>query len=584
MKNINKRGIKKGYWISLCFLILASISCTNKENDNGYHNEELGENVYVFSPEMDMTNIQHIVDSIYTLQSQSESEFNENRFALLFKPGRYQLNVKVGYYTSVMGLGQSPDDVEIMGGVQAIAPPTYHGSVLINFWRSVENLSVVPLDNATNKWAVSQAAPMRRVHVKGDLQLHDYGAASGGFLSDSKIDGKVDFGPQQQWFSRNCQWKECTGGMWNIVSMGVVGSPANNWPDNPYLNMEATPYIKEKPFIALNSKGKIEVVCPQWIKNSKGVSWDKEQNANSKNVSISQFYIAKPAIDNAYTINEALKEGKNILFTPGLYKLNESLKVTTPGTILLGLGLPSLISKNSNPVIEVSDLDGVIVSSILVDAGTSKSETLVKIGEKGSNKSHKSNPSFLYDIFVRVGGYHAGTTQSCIILNSNNVIADNLWLWRADHGNGVGWDVNTAANGLVVNGNDVTIYGLFNEHFQEYQTLWNGEKGKVYFYQSEMPYFVPTPDAWKHNETYGYASYKVSDNVKKHEAWGVGIYNVFFNSAAINDNAVETPEYLESSFHHIVTIWLGGNEGSEVKSIINGKGDAVNLKNRKAIW
>ncbi len=169
-----------------------------------------------------------------------------------------------------------------------------------------------------------------------------------------------------------------------------------------------------------------------------------------------------------------------------------------------------------------------------------------------------------------------------MVINSKDVCVDHIWLWRADHGNGVGWDKNKCANGLIVNGDDVTVYGLFNEHFQEYQTLWNGNNGRVYFYQSEMPYDPPTADAWKHNGINGYASYKVSDHVKSHEAWGVGIYNVFYNAPVIVDNAIETPVALENKIHHKIIFWLNGNKESIVKSIINGKGGSIGISNRKA--
>ncbi len=170
-----------------------------------------------------------------------------------------------------------------------------------------------------------------------------------------------------------------------------------------------------------------------------------------------------------------------------------------------------------------------------------------------------------------------------MVINSNDVCVDHIWLWRADHGNGVGWDVNRCANGLIVNGNNVTIYGLFNEHFQEYQTLWNGNNGRVYFYQSEMPYDPPSADAWKHGDVYGYASYKVSDTVKSHEAWGLGIYNVFYRAPIIVDNAIETPTAIEKDIHHKIIFWLNGNKESIVKSIINGKGGSVSFSNRKAV-
>jgi hypothetical protein len=295
-----------------------------------------------------------------------------------------------------------------------------------------------------------------------------------------------------------------------------------------------------------------------------------------------KFYIAKPGTDNAATMNSALKKGKHLLITPGRYFLNESLKVTKKGTVVMGIGLATLIPENGNAAVEISDVDGVSVCGITIDAGKVFSEKLFEVGMPGSRTPHAVNPVFLYDIFFRVGGPAEGSARTCMTINSKDVVVDHIWLWRADHGNGVGWDKNKAANGLIVNGDNVTIYGLFNEHFQEYQTLWNGNNGRVYFYQSEMPYDPPSVDAWKHDSIYGYASYKVADNVKSHEAWGFGIYNVFYDAPVIVDNAIETPAHLEGNIHNKIIFWLNGNKESVVKSIINGKGGPVNVTNRKA--
>ena len=272
----------------------------------------------------------------------------------------------------------------------------------------------------------------------------------------------------------------------------------------------------------------------------------------------------------------------NLLITPGRYILNESLKVTRAGTVITGIGLPTLIPGNGTPAVEISDVDGVIVCGLTIDAGGKPSEKLFQVGVPGSGKSHASDPAFLYDIFFRVGGPAEGSASACMVINSHDVCVDHIWLWRADHGTGVGWEKNRCANGLIVNGNNVTIYGLFNEHFQEYQTLWNGENGRVYFYQSEMPYDPPAVDSWKHDGVYGYASFKVADKVKNHEAWGLGIYNVFYDAPVIVDNAIEAPSALEKNFHHMIIFWLNGNKESVVKSIINGKGGSVNVTNRKA--
>jgi len=190
--------------------------------------------------------------------------------------------------------------------------------------------------------------------------------------------------------------------------------------------------------------------------------------------------------------------------------------------------------------------------------------------------NHSSNPTALYDLSCRVGGAAAALTQNCFTINSNNVILDNVWLWRADHGNpgSVGWAANAAQNGLTVNGQNVTAYGLFVEHFEGFQTLWNGNGGSVYFYQSEIPYDVPNQGVWQQNNEKGYPSYKVNSQVTTHIAQGLGIYCNFINDVQL-DNAIETPPGPGIQMHHMVTEWLGIATGSSINHIINGTGNAV---------
>ena len=77
----------------------------------------------------------------------------------------------------------------------------------------------------------------------------------------------------------------------------------------------------------------------------------------------------------------------------------------------------------------------------------------------------------------------------------------------------------------MVNGNNVTLYGLFVEHHQQFQVLWNGERGRTYFYQSEIPYDPPDQASYTSAPgVKGWASYKVADSVTHHEAWGLGVY------------------------------------------------------------
>ena len=541
-----------------------------------YNQTLLGENTFVFDASMDMKEVQTLIDSIYAGQLFPANEFSNNRYALLFKPGTYNLDIRVGYYMHIMGLGNSPEDVVIVGAVRSNASK---GHVLCNFWRTAENLMIIPTIDSTNTWAVSQAAPLRRIYVKGNLKLYD-GASSGGFMANCKIDGTVFSGSQQQWLTRNSEIKKWDGGIWNMVYVGVSNAPEENWPDKPVTTIKETPEVREKPYWIYSGE-KFALKIPALKKNSIGVDWDNP-NSGEKSISIDDFYVAKSGSDDAESINKALKKGKNILFTPGIYSLSESLKVKYPRTVIIGIGMATLVPKKGNKTIEVSDVDGVTIAGLVIDAANIPSETLMQVGKPGSKKPHTESPTYLFDLFFRVGGPHEGSASRCLVINSNNVCADHLWLWRADHGKGVGWDKNRCASGLIVNGDNVTIYGLFNEHFQEYQTIWNGEKGSVYFYQSEMPYDPPTADAWKHGKTNGYASYKVADQVKAHKAWGLGIYNVFYNAPVIVDQAIETPSALENNIHHKMIFWLNGNKDSKVKSLINGKGGCIDFYSRKA--
>lgn len=559
---------------------LSQEATTSIQGDTSiYHLDALGDQVFVFDPNMDMEKVQQLIDTIYSMQSGRGSEFNDHRFALLFKPGSYDLDVRVGYYMHIIGLGETPDEVTITGAVRSKSTSSRH-HVLTNFWRGVENLAVVPAVEPANVWGVSQAAPMRRVHVKGDLQLHDGGYSSGGFLADSKIDGTVLAGSQQQWFTRNSEVNGWTGGAWNIMFMGVTGAPETNWPQGPVTTVDRMPPVREKPCLVWKD-GKLYVFVPDVKNNSSGPSW-LEGNKNTTTILVDEFFIVKQGA-SANTINSALANGKNLLFTPGVYELDSPINVTHPGTLIIGLGMATLTPVNGNAAMEISDVDGVTISGLIFNAGGILSATLMKVGEPDHHNDHQGNPTFLFDVFFRVGGPSQGSATTCLTINSNNVTVDHTWLWRADHGSGVGWDENKAAHGLIVNGDHVTIYGLFNEHFQEYQTIWNGNFGRTFFYQCELPYDPPAMNDWKHGGTNGYAAYKVSDKVQRHEALGLGIYCYFRDAAITEDQAIEVPEPVQKDIRHVVTFWLNGNKESSIQHIINEKGGAVTEANRKAV-
>ena len=254
-----------------------------------------------------------------------------------------------------------------------------------------------------------------------------------------------------------------------------------------------------------------------------------------------------------------------------------TIKITNPDTIVLGIGYPTLTPDTGKPAMEVADVNGVRLKGLLFDAGPKNSPSLLTIGDKGSSADHSKNPTIAQDIFFRLGGSIAGKATNSLVVNSNNAVLDHIWAWRADHGNKgtVGWNINTGETGVVVNGDDVTATGLFVEHYQKYQVIWNGQNGKTIFFQNEMPYDVPDQAAYMNdNGLEGWAAYKVADDVTSHEGWGMGSY-AFFNTnpQVTNYHAYEVPDSPDVRFHSLLTVSL--NEKGEITHVINDTGDVT---------
>ena len=530
---------------------------------------DFGPNVAVFSPSMPAATMQAEIDRVYAIQQ--HNEFGSQRNAFLFLPGEYHLDVPIGFYTEVAGLGATPDDTHISGNVHVDASAP-HNNATVTFWRAAENFSVTPT-GGTMQWAVSQAVPMRRLHILGNLVLHQHhGWASGGWMSDTLVDGNVDSGSQQQWISRNSGWKSWTGSNWNMVFVGSPRPPVGDWPVPPYTKVAVTPVIREKPFLHVDKRGAWSVDMPILRRNTMFLSWAGIVGGNiDESIPIDRFYIAHADRDTAATINAQLANGKHLLLTPGIYNLDEPLRVTHANTIVLGLGFATLHPTHGNAALTTADADGIILAGLLIDAGEQLSPVLVQIGPHNSSARHQQDPISLSDVFFRVGGAGIGRAGINLEINANDTLVDHTWIWRADHGTGVGWDKNLSNNGLVVNGNDVTVYGLFVEHHQQFQVLWNGNHGRTYFYQSEIPYDPPTQAAYSSAPgTDGWASYKVADTVTDHEAWGLGAYSVFTYPNVFLSHAIEAPTTPNVRFHDMITVCLLSNGG--IRHIIDNAG------------
>lgn len=551
-----------------------------------YTSRLFGDNTYVFSPQDDPKRVNEILEKLWA--EQETNQFGKARYAVYFMPGEYDesIAVKVGFYMQAAGLGELPTDTKIASlncDARWLGDDPSNHNACCNFWRGVENLEI----DSNTVWAVSQATFMRRVNIEGALYLHDdYGWCSGGFLADSNVTLMIDSGSQQQWLSRNNSFKTWMGENWNMVFAGDEPGcdPTGTWPAKAYTAVEKTPVIREKPFLIYDEKEGFMVFVPELRTEAAGISW--QQGAAGEKIPLSEFYIAKPETDTAQTLNEALRKGKHLLLTPGIYRLEEALLVEKENTIVLGMGLATLEPVNGNACMETADADGLLIAGLLFDAGEHISDNLLVVGEEGSTKDHTDAPICLSDVFFRVGGAessYAAQARTCAVINSSQVVGDNFWVWRADHGDNVAWDKNMADTGIVVNGDDVAMYALMVEHFQKYQTVWNGSNGTVIMYQSEMPYDVPSQEEWmSHDGTRnGYASFYVDEAAEGFEGYGIGIYSYHRDAVVDADCAMELPDKEGVKVCHICAIMITGNPG--ISHVINESGDAANYAGARSI-
>jgi Pectate lyase superfamily protein len=567
---------------------------------------DLGPNVYVFTPGMPQSQIQATVDAI--ADQQISNQFGTQRYALLFEPGTYgsaadPLSFQVGYYTAVAGLGSAPGDVVINGTIDVYNQcfPTTDGSsnciALDNFWRSLSNLTIniagqTGCQSGTDFWAVSQAAPMRRVDITGGtLSLMDYCSAgpqyaSGGFIADSAFSGgTVINGSQQQFLVRNTSLDGWSNGVWNQVFSGDPGAPAQSFSATsglaggtaPYTTLATSPVTQEEPFLQTDAAGQFSVFVPALRRDSSGPSWASGTTAGTS-IPVSKFFIASPSTP-VLAIDAALALGRDLILTPGVYDLAAPIVVTRPDTVVLGLGFPTLVPQHGTAAMQVLGVPGVKLAGMIFDAGPKNSPVLLQVGGPlAAATGRASDPTLVQDVFFRIGGATAGSATDSLVVNSSDVILDDIWAWRADHGAGVGWTGNVADTGLVVNGNHVTAYGLAVEHYQKNEVVWNGQSGQDIFFQNEMPYDPPSQAAWMSGSSDGYPAFVISPRVTSFSGYGMGSYCFFDQGVPIESaTAFSVPAAPGVQLNDVFTRFLNGS--GSIDHVVNTTGAAVTAAN-----
>eukprot|EP00536_Pseudo-nitzschia_multiseries_P006451 jgi/Psemu1/193123/e_gw1.136.37.1 len=558
----------------------------------------------------------------------SDNHFTTKRYALLFEAGEYKdCDFEVGYYVQMAGLGRNAkgEDAVVFtaseGGksgpfvpaLNKYMPKTTGGSIpyegsglcLDTFWRSAENFSADSV-----QWAVSQAAPLRRVYVKNDLEFGDGGAySSGGFLANAEVGGTCNYIANQQWFTRAAHFNATEGGAFSTVFVGCTGkTPENNSRTNNCIStVEDIPRVRvEKPFIVRNTKsGDYELHVPKATMNPEltiGPQLD-DSNTDVRCFSNVKFYNILTETDAKITaeLQAALDEGKDLVLCPGIFFLTQPLVVKTTGQVILGLGMATLVApQDGSPCIRVqANTAGVRIASLVLEGSLQKTPvlmskhsnsdntmSLIDFGEPDkigtSDPGDPKNPGLLSDLFTRVGGANLNRadvkTDVMVRIFSGNVVGDNLWLWRADHVrlkegedanapeiNDRYWQVRNGEcyvkHAMQVFGNHVSMYGLFAEHATEEQVIWKGEDGCCCFFQSELPYDVLV-------DTYCHAGYHVDKDVKVHTAKGIGVYCNFTQHKVVATRGISFPRSDTVSVHNPFTIFLNGKHGSGITHVL----------------
>jgi Carbohydrate binding module (family 6) len=565
----------------------------------------LGSNVIVFTPSEAEATIQSQLNTLGT--QQNPNQFGTQRYELLFEPGTYgtsgdPLDFQVGYYEAVAGLGQNPTQTVIngtidsynqcAGGVQTACQATD------NFWRSITNLTInvaglTGCFAGDEVWASSQASPLRRVDVNGETTLMDFcdgspGYASGGYIGDSDFNGAVENDSQQQYFTQDSDLGSWSNGVWNQVFCGDSGAPAQSFSSTsgdsggtaPYTTLSTCPVSQQEPYLYQDSSGNYNVFVPSVQSNTTGTTWTTGGgNTPGTSLSVNNTFYVVNSSSTITTINAALAAGENLLFTPGVYSYASPINVVDANTKVIGLGFTTLIPTNGNVTMNVADVPGVNVSGLIFDAGPVNSPVLLQLGVAGSTANNASNPVSVDDVSFRIGGAEAGSATTSFVDDSNNSIIDDVWAWRADHGTGVGWTANTAATGLIVNGNNVSAYGLAVEHYQGYEVEWNGQGGELLFFQNENPYEVPSQSAWMSSATQdGYPAIYIPNSVTSFTGYGLGSYSYFDQGVAIeNAEAFQVPTTSGIHLNDLLTVFLNGSGG--IKSVVDGTGAAVSSTN-----
>jgi hypothetical protein len=340
-----------------------------------------------------------------------------------------------------------------------------------------------------------------------------------------------------------------------LINGAFVGTSNEGQQDQSHVtqldNVERT---AEKPFL-VEHNGLWHIAVPRYKTYSSGIGDDTDVDK----ISMGDVHVARDG-DSADSINAAIQGKKALLLTPGFYALEEAIKITDPGFIVLGIGMPTLVANGGSAMIIAESANDVRVAAILIDAGKP-----VSAWQAPALLHWKGKGGVLSDIFTRVGAfqYERGSKSSCMLtkadthvqLDGEGTVVDNTWLWHADHDDCYTQsDDCNSGYGLVVNGDDVSVSGLKVEHVFKDHVYWTGENGQMIFLQEELPYHYLSFGSD------GNVGYRVDDAVQSHTAYALGIYIVGSCGNMVDVTAIRAP--YTASLNNMV----GWDNGADVSA------------------
>ena len=419
----------------------------------------LGPNVIIFDPSMPVSQIQATVDAIYA--QQVDAEMGTNRYALLFKPGVYgtasqPLQMKVGYYTEVAGLGASPADVTINGKIEVYNRCLDNGGTsnclaLVNFWRTLSNLSLqrqrarpgrLPrLGELLGGLAGRVDAPSRhhRRHPLAHGLLHGRAAVRQRRLH-RRLEPAVRHqrlaaavaDPQQP--DRRLVERRLEPGLRGCRRRARRKRPSRT---RRTRRSTTTPVSREKPYLFVDGQGNYNVRVPSAQTQHQRHLLGRRPDGRDARIPLDDFFIAKPS-DSVKEINNALARGMNLLLTPGVYNVGrQHLRQARQH----GRARPG--ARDAHRRRRRDPAGGRRCSrrhhrgrhdrrgrrrSRRCSCGSARATATAAPEER------PVDPTTLSDVYFRVGGPHIGKADIALEVNSNDVLIDQTWVWRADHG------------------------------------------------------------------------------------------------------------------------------------------------------